>query len=68
VKRQYLLLSGLTLLGCRLVEIVGHRVAGTRPELVCAKPTVTRAVSFELGIGDVTLGHEVGALGSPAPR
>jgi hypothetical protein len=49
-------------MGSRLVEIVGHRVAGTRPELVCAQPTVTRALSFDLGTGDVRPGHEVRAL------
>jgi hypothetical protein len=33
-------------MGKRLAEIVGHGVAGARPEVVCVKPKVTREVSF----------------------
>jgi hypothetical protein len=37
--------------GKRLVEIVSHGVQGTRPELVCTKPTVKRSIPFDLATG-----------------
>jgi hypothetical protein len=38
-------------MGKRLAEIVRQGVPGTRPELVCAEPKVTRVVQFDLGSG-----------------
>jgi len=35
--------------GSRLAELVSHAVAGTHPEVLCAEPTFTRTVSFDLG-------------------
>jgi len=37
--------------GNRLVEIVSHGVRGTRPELVCTRPKVTRTIPLDLGTG-----------------
>jgi hypothetical protein len=44
-------------IGNRLVDIVSHGVAGTRPELVCAQPKVTRTIPFDLATGALTPEH-----------
>jgi hypothetical protein len=41
--------------GKRLVEIEGRGVRGTRPELVCTKPRVTRALDFDFDTGTLRL-------------
>jgi hypothetical protein len=47
--------------GKRLVEIVSQGVPGTRPELVCAEPKVTRSLTFELGTGALKAGRTASA-------
>jgi hypothetical protein len=47
--------------GKRLVEIVSQGVAGTRPELVCTEPKVTRTIPFDLGTGALKAGRAVTA-------
>jgi hypothetical protein len=48
-------------MGKRLVEIVSQGVPGTRPELVCAEPKVTRTIQFELGTGTLKAGRTASA-------
>jgi hypothetical protein len=48
-------------MGKRLVEIVSQGVAGTRPELVCSEPKVTRTIPFDLGTGALKAGRTANA-------
>jgi len=37
-----------TAIGQHVVDVVGHRVRGVRPELVCTKPNVTRTIAVDV--------------------